>query len=46
MKQNNSQKQSSSSRYGLPIRIMALALSVLVAGGTLTYLVMLIMKLF
>ena len=46
MKQNNSNKQTSSSRYGLPIRIMALALSVLVAGGTLTYLVMLIMNLF
>lgn len=46
MKQNNSKKQSNSGRYGLPVRIMALALSVLVAGGALTYLVMLIMQLF
>ena len=46
MKQSNSKKHSSSGRYGLPVRILALALSVLVAGGVLTYLVMLIMQLF
>ncbi len=46
MKQNNSKKQSSASRYGLPVRIMALALSVLVTSGTLVYLVMLIMRAF
>jgi hypothetical protein len=44
VKQTNSKKQSS--RYGLPVRIMALALSILVTGGALTYLIMLILQLF
>ncbi len=44
MKQKHSKKQSG--RYGLPVRIMALVLSILVTGGVLTYLAMLIMQLF
>ena len=34
------------STYSLPVRIMALVLTVLVASGVLTYLVMFIMSLF
>ena len=44
MKNQTQKKQKS--RYNLAVRILALALSLLVTGGALTYLVTLIMNLF
>ena len=38
--------QQGKSRYPLAVRIMALALSLLVTGGVLTYLIMFVMSLF
>ena len=40
------EKKPTQSRYNLAVRIMALALSILVTGGVLTYIVMFIMSLF
>lgn len=38
-------KHQESTRYPLAVRIMALALSLLVTGGVLTYLIMFVMSL-
>ena len=40
------EKKQPQSRYNLAVRIVALALSLLVTGGILTYLIMFFMNLF
>ncbi len=40
------QKQKNKSTHSMPVRALAIALTVLVASGTVTYLVMFFMELF
>ena len=40
------QKKKNQSSYSLPVRILTIALTVLVASGALVYLVMMLMNLF